>query len=69
MNPFMIRVRSQYKYYPLFDAYCRNRGLLFWLFGGGFKHGFTKDNEDFVEYNVWRGDADFLRHMRFELSE
>ena len=68
-NPIMTRITSDIKYYPLFDAYCRNRGLIFWLCGGGFKRGYIKDDHEYVEYNVWPCDAQFLRLMKEELSE
>lgn len=66
-SPFMYRYCVKYEYYPLFDAYCRNRGLLFWLCGGGFKRGFTKQGQDYVVYNIWYGDKDFMRLMMDEL--
>ena len=66
-NPFMYRYCVEYKYYPLFDAYCRNRGLIFWLAGGGFKRGFSMNKRDYVEYNIWIGDKDFMRLMMEEL--
>lgn len=65
----MTRVTSDVKYYPLFDAYCRNRGFIFWICGGGFKRGYIKDGHEYVEYNVWPGDVQFLRLMKEELSD
>lgn len=66
-NPFMYSYCVKYEYYPLFDAYCHKRGPLFWLCGGGFKRCFAKQGQDYVVYNIWYGDKDFMRLMMDEL--
>ena len=68
-NPFMLRVKINSKYTPLFDAYCRGQGILFKICGGGFRR-FTVDNITGVrydEYNIWPLDKEFMRLQCFEL--
>lgn len=66
-NLVMTKMTVEYKYYPLFDAYCHAaRGILFCLCGGGFKGGFRKNGQDYVIYNIWPCDYDFMRLMMEE---
>lgn len=66
-NLVMTKMTVEYKYYPLFDAYCRGHGILFHLCGGGFKGGFIKNGQDYVIYNIWPCDYEFMRLMMEEL--
>lgn len=65
-NWFMTKMTVEYKYYLLFDTYCRRCGVLFHLCGGGFKRRFNKDGKDYVSYNIWPCDYDFMRLMMEE---
>lgn len=66
-NLVMTKMTVDQKYYPLFDAYCRACGILFRLCGGSFKGGFVKNGKEYVIYNIWPCDYDFMRLMMEDL--
>lgn len=68
-NLIMKKMTVEYKYYPLFDAYCRACSILFRLCGGGLNGGFTKDGQDYVIYNIWPCDYQFMRLMMEEFPQ
>ena len=65
-NLFMKKMTVELKYYPLFDTYCRACSILFRLCGGGFKGGFIKNGQEYVIYNIWPCDYEFMRLMMEE---
>lgn len=65
----MIKVAVEIKYYPIYEAYSRARGILFRLFGGGWRRSYTDKTtgKEMIEYRVWGQDMQFLRLMCDEL--
>jgi hypothetical protein len=64
----MIDITIDSCYYPVYEAYSRKRGLLFFLLRGGWRKSYTdKDGKEKVVYRIWAGDEQFLRLMCTEL--
>lgn len=65
----MIKVTIAATYYPIYEAYCRGRSILFHILGGGWRRSYIKDGKELMEYKVWGADAEFLRYMCSELPD
>ena len=64
----MIKVIIEARYYPVYEAYSRARGILFHILGGGWRKSYIDENgKEVMEYKVWGQDTQFLRLMCDEL--
>ena len=64
----MISITIDIRYYPVYEAYSHNRGLLFFLLRGGWRKTYIdKDGKEKAVYKIWAGDKEFLRLMCAEL--
>lgn len=63
----MIKVTIDAIYYPIYEAYCRSRSILFHILGGGWRKSYVKDGKELMEYKIWGADVEFLRYMCSEL--
>lgn len=55
-------------YCPVYEAYSRKRGLLFFLLRGGWRKSYiSKDGKEKAVYRIWAGDEQFLRLMCADL--
>lgn len=60
----MFNVTIDVRYFSIYEAYSRKRGLLFFLLRGGWRKSYTDEhgNRKMV-YRVWGRDVEFLRLM------
>lgn len=63
----MVKITVDAAYYPVYEAYCRGRSILFHILGGGWHRAYIKDGKELMEYKVWSVDVEFLHYMCAEL--